>query len=40
VAARVPYGASQIAKLVALDWTTINPHRTEWTERWNRSVER
>ncbi|MFL9874365.1 ABC transporter substrate-binding protein [Paraburkholderia megapolitana] len=40
VAARVPYGASEIAKLVALDWATINPHRAEWTERWNRSVER
>ncbi|MGH8778201.1 ABC transporter substrate-binding protein [Paraburkholderia sp.] len=40
VAARVPYGPDQIAKLVAMDWATINPHRTEWTERWNRSVER
>lgn len=40
VAARVPYGQDQIAKLVAVDWTTINQHRTEWTERWNRSVER
>jgi putative spermidine/putrescine transport system substrate-binding protein len=40
VAARVPYGPDQIAKLVAVDWTTINQHRTEWTERWNRSVER
>lgn len=40
VAAKVPYGPDQIAKLVAVDWTTINQHRTEWTERWNRSVER
>ncbi|WP_345816495.1 ABC transporter substrate-binding protein [Paraburkholderia sp. PREW-6R] len=40
VAARVPYGPEQISKLTAMDWTTINQHRTEWTERWNRSVER
>jgi putative spermidine/putrescine transport system substrate-binding protein len=40
VAARVPYGPDQISKLIAVDWTTINQHRTEWTERWNRSVER
>ncbi|MEM5402463.1 MULTISPECIES: ABC transporter substrate-binding protein [Paraburkholderia] len=40
VAARVPYGPDQIAKLTAMDWSTINEHRTEWTERWNRSVER
>lgn len=40
VAARVPYGPDQVAKLTAMDWTTINQHRTEWTERWNRSVER
>lgn len=40
VAPRVPYGPEQISKLVAMDWATINQHRTEWTERWNRSVER
>jgi putative spermidine/putrescine transport system substrate-binding protein len=40
VAARVPYGPDQVAKLIAVDWTTINQHRAEWTERWNRSVER
>lgn len=40
VAARVPYGPDQIAKLTAMDWTTINQHRAEWTARWNRSVER
>ncbi|MEX3898023.1 ABC transporter substrate-binding protein [Paraburkholderia sp. BR10954] len=40
VAARVPYGPEQVNKLTAMDWTTINQHRTEWTERWNRSVER
>jgi putative spermidine/putrescine transport system substrate-binding protein len=40
VAAKVPYGPEQVSKLVAMDWTTINQHRTEWTERWNRNVER
>jgi putative spermidine/putrescine transport system substrate-binding protein len=40
VAARVPYGQDQIAKLTTVDWATINQHRTEWTERWNRTVER
>ncbi|MFP4894324.1 ABC transporter substrate-binding protein [Paraburkholderia sp. EG304] len=40
VAARVPYGPEQVRKLTAMDWATINQHRTEWTERWNRSVER
>lgn len=40
VAARVPYGPEQMAKLISIDWPTINQHRTEWTERWNRSVER
>ncbi|CAD6512868.1 ABC transporter substrate-binding protein [Paraburkholderia sabiae] len=40
VAARVPYGPEQVGKLTAMDWSTINQHRTEWTERWNRSVER
>ncbi|ACC76054.1 ABC transporter substrate-binding protein [Paraburkholderia phymatum] len=40
VAARVPYGPEQVSKLTAMDWATINQHRTEWTERWNRSVER
>ena len=40
VAARVPYGPDQIAKLTTVDWTAINPQRAEWTQRWNRSVER
>jgi putative spermidine/putrescine transport system substrate-binding protein len=40
VAARVPYGPDQVGKLVTVDWTTINPLRAQWTERWNRQVER
>jgi putative spermidine/putrescine transport system substrate-binding protein len=40
VAADVPYGPDQIAKLVTVDWNTVNQHRTEWTQHWNRAVER
>lgn len=40
IAARVPYGPEQVAKLIGIDWATINQHRQEWTERWNRTVER
>jgi len=40
LAARVPYGPEQIDKLVALDWSKINPQRDAWTKRWNREVER
>ena len=36
----VPYGPEQVSKLVAVDWDTINPKREEWTQRWNRQVER
>lgn len=28
------------AKLVNMDWTTINEKRDDWTKRWNREVER
>jgi putative spermidine/putrescine transport system substrate-binding protein len=40
IAARVPYGPEQIAKLQAVDYTIINQRRVEWTNRWNRTVER
>ncbi|MCP1118122.1 ABC transporter substrate-binding protein [Robbsia andropogonis] len=40
VAAKVPYGPEQVSRLVAMDWATINQHRNEWTQRWNRNVER
>jgi putative spermidine/putrescine transport system substrate-binding protein len=40
VAARVPYGPKQIEKLVATDWSKVNPQRDAWTKRWNRQVER
>jgi putative spermidine/putrescine transport system substrate-binding protein len=31
---------SRTEKLLPLDWDTINQHRAEWTERWNREIER
>lgn len=40
IAARVPYGPEQVSKLIKIDWDAVNPHRAEWTNRWNRSVER
>lgn len=40
VAARVPYGEDKVGKLQASDWDTINAQRTDWTNRWNRTVER
>jgi putative spermidine/putrescine transport system substrate-binding protein len=40
IAEGLPYGPENIAKLVAVDWDTINPKREEWTQRWAREVER
>ncbi|MEF2074718.1 ABC transporter substrate-binding protein [Consotaella aegiceratis] len=40
LAAVLPYGPEQIAKLIAVDWDTINAKREEWTARWAREVER
>lgn len=40
VASKVPYGEEQVSKLQASDWDTINTQRTDWTNRWNRTVER
>jgi len=40
VAAQVPYGPAQIAKLQPVDYKIVNAKRAEWTNRWNRSVER
>lgn len=38
--ARVPYGKEQIDKLLPTDWPVVNEKRAEWTNRWNRTVER
>jgi len=36
----VPYGPEQIAKLKPVDYKIVNVKRAEWTNRWNRTVER
>ncbi|GAB3340818.1 ABC transporter substrate-binding protein [Bordetella tumulicola] len=40
VAQNVPYGKDQVAKLVPMEWDVINQNRSEWTNRWNRTIER
>lgn len=40
VAAKVPYGQAQVDKLLPTNWTLVNEKRAEWTNRWNRTVER
>ncbi len=40
VAKDVPYGPEQIAKLKPVDYKIVNAKRAEWTNRWNRTVER
>jgi len=40
IAAKVPYGPSQIGKLLPTNWTVVNEKRGEWTNRWNRTIER
>ena len=39
-AAKVTYGPEAAKKLVQLDWSVINKKRAEWTDRWNREIER
>jgi putative spermidine/putrescine transport system substrate-binding protein len=40
VARNVPYGPDDIKKLVKVDWLAVNQKRAEWTNRWNRTIER
>ena len=40
VAVKVPYGKEQIDKLLPTNWSVVNEKRAEWTNRWNRTVER
>jgi putative spermidine/putrescine transport system substrate-binding protein len=37
---KLPYGPEKIDKLIAIDWDVVNENRAEWTNRWNRTVER
>lgn len=34
------YGEEMVASMVTVDYGVINPKRQEWTNRWNREVER
>ncbi|NPC54844.1 ABC transporter substrate-binding protein [Caenimonas soli] len=40
IAAKVPYGPAQIGKLLPTNWSVVNEKRGEWTNRWNRTIER
>ncbi len=40
VAKKVVYGPQQVASLVAPNYAVINAKRAEWTQRWNRAVEK
>jgi putative spermidine/putrescine transport system substrate-binding protein len=40
LAAKVPYGPEKVAKLIKLDWKTVNAVRPQWTERWNKEIEK
>jgi putative spermidine/putrescine transport system substrate-binding protein len=35
----LPYGDA-VAKLITVDWDTINANRTAWNNRWTREIER
>jgi putative spermidine/putrescine transport system substrate-binding protein len=39
-AGKVIYGPDQIAKLTIPNWEVVNAKRSEWTERWNKEIER
>lgn len=39
-ARRVPFGPAQVAKMVKLDFVAVNEHVAQWTERWNKEIER
>ncbi|MBI3368940.1 MAG: ABC transporter substrate-binding protein [Burkholderiales bacterium] len=40
VAKKVVYGPQHVAALVAPNYNVINAKRAEWTQRWNRAVEK
>jgi putative spermidine/putrescine transport system substrate-binding protein len=40
LAAELPYSEEKLSKLINVDWPVINPQRAEWTNQWNRTVER
>lgn len=40
LAKNVPYGPESAKHLVKIDWDEVNQKRAEWTNRWNRTIER
>ncbi len=40
VAKKVVFGPQQVSTLLAPDYNIINAKRAEWTQRWNRAVEK
>lgn len=40
VAGRVVYGRDKVDALVSVNYSVVNARRSEWTQRWNREVER
>lgn len=39
LAAALPYGPKE-SKLIKIDWSVVNKHRTQWTNRWDQQVEK
>ena len=35
----MPVG-ERVSKLVAIDWSVVNPLRNDWNKRWSREIER
>jgi len=40
LAAKLPYGPERVGKMMSVDWPVINQHRAEWTDKWNRTIEK
>ena len=40
LAAEVPYGGNRVGNMIPMQWNEINKKRAEWTNRWNRTIER
>lgn len=40
IAADLPVSEDRVSKLLSVDWDVINENRAEWTNEWNRTVER
>jgi len=38
LAAKMPYGEDQVAKLLMLDFPTISANQSDWADRWNREI--